>query len=100
MLKSTCAAGAGFNAAPVVIKRAENRRVEVRAPFDAALPLLGGGAWRGDIDVERYLRLGWALAAAAAAAAVAMLSSSAVDVAVVAAAAMVVVVVDGGWKGY
>lgn len=47
MLKSTCAAGAGFNPAPVVIKRAENRRVEVRAPFDAALPLLGGGAWAG-----------------------------------------------------
>lgn len=52
MLKSTCAAGAGFNPAPVVIN--EQRIVGSRCgPFDAALRLLaepGGG-----IDVERYV---------------------------------------------
>lgn len=52
MLKSTCAAGAGFNPAPVVI----NEQIIVGSrcgPFDAALRLLaepGGG-----IDVERYV---------------------------------------------
>ena len=56
MLKSTCAAGAGFNPAPVVIN--EQRIVGSRCgPFEAALRLLeapGGG-----IDVERYISGVW-----------------------------------------
>ena len=51
VLKSTCAAGAGFNAAPVVIN--EQRVVGSRCgPFDTALRLLEGP---GGIDVERYI---------------------------------------------
>ena len=51
VLKSTCAAGAGFNAAPVVIN--EQRVVGSRCgPFDTALRLL---ASPGGIDVERYI---------------------------------------------
>ena len=51
VLKSTCAAGAGFNAAPVVIN--EQRVIGSRCgPFDAALRLL---ASPGGIDVERYI---------------------------------------------
>lgn len=51
MLKSTCAAGAGFNAAPVVIN--EQRVVGSRCgPFETALEML---ATEGGIDVERYI---------------------------------------------
>lgn len=51
MLKSTCAAGAGFNPAPVVIN--EQRVVGSRCgPFATALELL---ATPGSIDVERYI---------------------------------------------
>eukprot|EP00752_Nemacystus_decipiens_P009774 g8729.t2 len=64
VLKSTCAAGAGFNPAPVVIN--EQRIVGSRCgPFEAALRLLaepGGG-----IDVERYVSGVYPLEEAAAA---------------------------------
>lgn len=51
VLKSTCAAGAGFNPAPVVIN--EQRVVGSRCgPFKAALELLAGP---GGINVERYI---------------------------------------------
>lgn len=51
MLKSTCAAGAGFNPAPVVIN--EQRVVGSRCgPFEAALEML---ATPGGINVERYI---------------------------------------------
>lgn len=52
VLKSTCAAGAGFNPAPVVIN--EQRVIGSRCgPFDAALELLG--ARGGDLNVEKYI---------------------------------------------
>lgn len=50
VLKSTCATGAGFNPAPVVID--EQRVVGSRCgPFEAALELLSSGG----IDVESYI---------------------------------------------
>ncbi|CAM9764204.1 unnamed protein product, partial [Hapterophycus canaliculatus] len=52
VLKSTCAAGAGFNPAPVVIN--EQRIVGSRCgPFKAALSMLADPD--GGIDVERYI---------------------------------------------
>lgn len=52
VLKSTCAAGSGFNPAPVVIN--EQRIVGSRCgPFEAALSLLADAD--GGIDVERYV---------------------------------------------
>lgn len=52
MLKSTCAAGAGFNPAPVVIN--EQRVVGSRCgPFEAALEMLATP--HGGVDVERYI---------------------------------------------
>lgn len=59
MLKSTCAAGAGFNPAPVVIN--EQKIVGSRCgPFEDALRLLA--APDGVIDVERYISGGLGLA--------------------------------------
>eukprot|EP00903_Cladosiphon_okamuranus_P013371 g12461.t2 len=64
VLKSTCAAGAGFNPAPVVIN--EQRIVGSRCgPFDAALRLLAEPS--GGIDVERYVSGVFPLEEAAAA---------------------------------
>ena len=59
VLKSTCAAGAGFNAAPFVID--ELRIVGSRCgPFDAALALLSDDGTTGAVpvprlDVEKYV---------------------------------------------
>lgn len=59
VLKSTCAAGAGFNPAPVVIN--EQRIVGSRCgPFKAALRMLADPD--GGIDVERYISSGWSQA--------------------------------------
>lgn len=53
VLKSTCAAGAGFNPAPIVIN--EQRVVGSRCgPFEAALELLASSS-DDVIDVEQYI---------------------------------------------
>lgn len=52
VLKSTCAAGAGFNAAPIVIN--EQKVVGSRCgPFEVALELLASSS--AGLDVEKYI---------------------------------------------